>query len=378
MADRDAVADPVGTIYEASMDVALWPVVLDRIATHFDASFVGLADEDLLLGQSAARYHTNSRVDQQHIAAYASEYANNPDANDIYSFLPKMLVGRTVLRSNLQKDSEFVATNIYKYWLSRVGMHHMSITNIELNPRRFVFLNVSRDKSSSNFQAEEVGLIQSLAPHLRRVFAIHRRLAVAEAERQALDALPWGVLFIDAMGAVLSHNRAAEEILAAQDGLVLRRGRLFAAAPAEMARLEAAVRQAALSANGLALPPDALALPRPSRLRPLSVIVAPVGVSSPVAGERPPVALVFVADPERRVEPQATVLRRLYGLTAAEATLALALLQGDGLSEAADRLGIRLSTAKTQLQSVFAKTDTRRQAELVKLVLQGPAGLRLD
>jgi len=38
MADRDAVADLVGTIYEASMDVALWPVVLDRIATHFDAS----------------------------------------------------------------------------------------------------------------------------------------------------------------------------------------------------------------------------------------------------------------------------------------------------------------------------------------------------
>ena len=52
----------------------------------------------------------------------------------------------------------------------------------------------------------------------------------------------------------------------------------------------------------------------------------------------------------------------------AEARLAREIVDSAQLSEAADRIGVSLNTAKTQLRSVFAKTRTRRQADLVALL----------
>lgn len=48
------------------------------------------------------------------------------------------------------------------------------------------------------------------------------------------------------------------------------------------------------------------------------------------------------------------------------------------LSEAADRFGVAHTTVKTQLQSIFTKTDTNRQAELLRLLLKGLGGVRLE
>lgn len=62
-------------------------------------------------------------------------------------------------------------------------------------------------------------------------------------------------------------------------------------------------------------------------------------------------------------------LRADFGLTRAEARLALALAAGRSLAEAAELFGRKLSTIRSQLQQIFAKTGASRQAELVVLLL---------
>ena len=59
---------------------------------------------------------------------------------------------------------------------------------------------------------------------------------------------------------------------------------------------------------------------------------------------------------------------RLYRLTGAELRVLLALAQGLGGKEAADMLGIGEPTVRTHLQRIFAKTDTSRQADLLRLL----------
>jgi DNA-binding CsgD family transcriptional regulator len=59
---------------------------------------------------------------------------------------------------------------------------------------------------------------------------------------------------------------------------------------------------------------------------------------------------------------------RLFRLTPAEARLAAGIATGASLNEVADSLGIGRETARTQLRSVFAKTGTTRQAELVRII----------
>jgi DNA-binding CsgD family transcriptional regulator len=62
-------------------------------------------------------------------------------------------------------------------------------------------------------------------------------------------------------------------------------------------------------------------------------------------------------------------LRSHFGLTPAEARLALQLIAGETLRSAAVKLNITYETARTSLKKIFKKTETCRQAELVLTIL---------
>jgi DNA-binding CsgD family transcriptional regulator len=107
---------------------------------------------------------------------------------------------------------------------------------------------------------------------------------------------------------------------------------------------------------------------------PLQILVTPSVREDIFFGTRG-TALVFVSDPETQ-RTQADVLRTLYGLTPAEATVASLLAEGKSVKEIADRTTVRENSVRIHLKKIFDKTGTKRQAELVKVVLSGPATLR--
>jgi DNA-binding CsgD family transcriptional regulator len=67
-------------------------------------------------------------------------------------------------------------------------------------------------------------------------------------------------------------------------------------------------------------------------------------------------------------------LRSHFGLTPAEARLALHLVAGETLRSAAAKLNITYETARTSLKKIFKKTETCRQAELVLAILTALPG----
>jgi DNA-binding CsgD family transcriptional regulator len=62
-------------------------------------------------------------------------------------------------------------------------------------------------------------------------------------------------------------------------------------------------------------------------------------------------------------------LRSHFGLTQAEARLAIHLITGETLRSAAAKLSISYQTARTHLKNIFNKTGACRQAELVLVAL---------
>jgi DNA-binding CsgD family transcriptional regulator len=78
---------------------------------------------------------------------------------------------------------------------------------------------------------------------------------------------------------------------------------------------------------------------------------------------------VVIVDPELNVEPPAALLRRLYGLTTAEADVAVRVATGAELKQISAELGVSIATVRKHLQHLFEKTDTHRQAELVRFLL---------
>jgi DNA-binding CsgD family transcriptional regulator len=82
----------------------------------------------------------------------------------------------------------------------------------------------------------------------------------------------------------------------------------------------------------------------------------------------------MITDPERGKRARKEDLRRKFGLTPAEADVALKILKGDGRQAAAARLGIAATTVRAHLSHIFEKTGVRRQAELVRLLMQDERG----
>ena len=62
------------------------------------------------------------------------------------------------------------------------------------------------------------------------------------------------------------------------------------------------------------------------------------------------------------------IIARHYRLTPSELRVLLAVIEVGGVPEVAEALGIADTTVKTHLGSVYGKTGTSRQADLVKLV----------
>ena len=93
-------------------------------------------------------------------------------------------------------------------------------------------------------------------------------------------------------------------------------------------------------------------------------------------GPLPGAAAIFIQDPAENPKAPLDALAELYGLTAAERKVLELVAEGATPQDAADRLSVSLATVKTHLQHVFAKTNTGRQVDLVRLVVQATAPIR--
>ena len=201
----------------------------------------------------------------------------------------------------------------------------------------------------------------------------HGREALAEVT----DRLPIGVIMLDASGRILHTNRSASQILRAEDGLTLDRGRPAAVDSFENRDLQEKINRAVKDPTRRADPGgEVMIISRESGRRALSVMVGPLLVVRPEHVTDEARAILFIADTEGHQIDKTQNLETLYQLTHAEAELVRLISEGRSLEQVANERGVTINTVRSQLKQVFSKTDTNRQGELVHLVLSGVAAIR--
>ena len=83
-------------------------------------------------------------------------------------------------------------------------------------------------------------------------------------------------------------------------------------------------------------------------------------------------------DAARRQRPAEDTLRTRFGLTRAESRVALLRCDGRAPKNIAETIGVSVETVRSQMKSIFAKADVRRQIELVRLLLSNAAPVTLE
>jgi DNA-binding CsgD family transcriptional regulator/PAS domain-containing protein len=371
------VLDLIGLIYNAAGDAVRWPAFLKHLGNTLQTT------TNNLFCQAMPCRHGSAAVPIQSVGmdpAFLRSYLHYYRTVNFHLIRGGHLLreGRVYRSEALCPEAEEVRTEFYNDWIKPQGMGRALFGVISLRGNLASMINVVRPFGAKSFSEDDVRMVSALLPHLRMALQLHQRITRLESLQQAAtDALnrwPLGVILLNTQGQAVLMNRSASDILRQNDGLSLDASGLVTAQPNKTAVLRSLIQCAIQTSLGLDSNPGwALTLPRPSLKRALNVFVTPVCSNKRMFPEPGAAAVVFVSDPDGAEQSSEDVLGQLYGLSRAEAGVGALLIQGKDLKEVSAELQVSRETARTHLKRIFEKTGTRRQTELVHLVLRGPA-----
>jgi DNA-binding CsgD family transcriptional regulator len=328
-------------IYGAAVDPDRWPDALVRIEKMFKSTASGLYMIDTA-GSSMSEISlrgTHQALDKHHQA------------------------------SGFHRNSEHVNNR-----LSRQDLHHALDISLPISNNISTKFYMIRPRREGSFDKDEIEQFRHLAGHLKNAVKIGYRLARKESllggTEHLVDQMRLGIIYLDEHCRILKANRIAEGILERSDGLYTNNNAVIAKNTEDNKMLAMSIRQAvALHLHQSGDTPRLFSIQRSPGHRAFRVTTMPFPRSQNIFPIQRPAVALLINDPE--LDPSLAIkeFKHRYKLTTSEAGLAQKIASGFTLREAASRLGITYESARTYLKVIFQKTHTRKQSELVRLIL---------
>jgi DNA-binding CsgD family transcriptional regulator len=354
----EGVSSFIGRIYESVYAADAWHAIMHELMqrTGSRMAFVSWAD---VRHREYSRSNFYGR-DNSSFAIGADEYVE-----EMFRFDPSLEWASrhpdagVCDTSKIMPSDEFRAHPYVRWQESRFGTVHWCV--FFKPPVDDLSFAVSLHPAAADGPAskEQRELHRLLFEHMERALRLAARPPDVTASGEAL-------FILDVNGQVLSMSARAAQLVAAADGLMIERRRLSATSLQTTARLNCAIASAVKSGvvggagGGVRLERTAgrgdwlaLVSPCPRHLEHLPV-------RTPAA-----VLRIIETDPKASLSPAHA---ELFDLSPREAEVAGALLAGHSVESMCALLGISRNTAKAHLQSIFRKTGTNRQSELVHLL----------
>lgn len=352
-----------GAARAAALDASAWPELLSRICAIFDCKVAVLGFVDL---SHQALVHVESHgLRLPNLPAWA-EYRSRTWRHDRHA---RILSG--IETASIYSDADYALADVdesdeYIRWLNQLGvLHHLSFAVRDGD--LVASLGVHRSRADGPFSADERQKMASVAAtveHSLRVAVKQSVLALQTFWTGLTMSTARQLCLLDGCGRVL---RATPAFFEAEGGTIFIRSadqQLSARHRESDVRLKKALADAARAGRERSY---RLALASEGKAR-LLASVRPVSAPPSVRLYNQARVLVELYTTTETLDGSADLLRDVYGATAAEARVAIALARGDTLAEMADELGVSRETVRVHLKRLFQKTETNRQALLVRLV----------
>jgi DNA-binding CsgD family transcriptional regulator/PAS domain-containing protein len=371
---QNAVLELIQHLYAAPGTATGWRTFLEALRTSTGASSANLISHFPLARSSDIAAAAGTGADPEGATLYEEHWS----AQDPWAYSPRLspLTGTVFVGDALIPQGELRRTAFYADFGRRFDVVQVVGATIDAGAAGASVISINGSERRQPFSAAETALLTALMPHMQQALRLHRRILDAEQASNDLTGIiersNRAIFVIDAGGRIVFLNGAAALLASKRDGIAIDQGELHGAdgnTTTGLRRLMAdAIRTSTAGGGGAG---GVMTMGKPSGRRALVALVSPVSAADqlPVTTNRP-AALVLITDPESSVLIDALTLRKIFGLTPAEAKLTRLLTAGISLYEAAARLGLSRETVRTRIKVIFEKTGTHRQAELVSLVIR--------
>ena len=356
----EGFSEVVGRIYECTMTPELWPEVLSEVCRGVggQAGWIALHQPKLVRSSYPVQVGTDPTWQKR----LAEEFVA---LTPFMGIVHHVRVGEVWSVADVIDYDQFLEGRFYREWSQPQGIDDTIMGVLTKTPDAFTWLGVCLPVRATAAHKDRVA---QFLPHIERAMRISQILDFRAAQSAdliaAVQALPTGIVLVDASFAVRGANPAAERLMAETGALAIRNGRLVASRGEEGERLA----QALAACAGLRLDEagDSVLFATDEGKPDLLVQLVPLPRPHAHPGGDAVAALFLSAPSEPKVAPMEAFVRR-YRLTPSETRVLLAMLGGQTPRQIAETTGVSLPTVRTHLSHLYAKTETTRQADLVGL-----------
>lgn len=363
-------SDLVGRIYDCVAEPALWAQVLGDLTVRFEGVVTTMAVLDTENNEARfARAVGDQAIIKPLVTTYAPEMP-------FYSVIPRMELDVPVSMDTIYDmhgpgaQDVFLQSRIGREWFTPNRLADALCLALMKQSSRIgtLVITTSEDRPPiTQGQLDDLGVI---APHIRRAVMIGdlfgARLNEGELYKEILGELASPIFAVSSDMRLLFANRSAEDLLRQGTQVSLQMNRIcFKDAQAQLAITRAA---ALAERSEFALGSRAIGLPLDKNTRPAVAHVLPLQRRVEAGRISESVAAIFIAEAGVDPLPAIDALASLFGLTPAEKKVATHVASGLTRAEIAAMQGVSDGTIKSQLDSIFGKTETGNQRELQNLV----------
>ncbi|MGH1439077.1 MAG: helix-turn-helix transcriptional regulator [Cellvibrionaceae bacterium] len=376
-------------LYEASLNPDRWPYALEALCEDLNAEKVQMLyiDSQDFYFSFACSIGFDPKAHDITSGRFRRYLAEDPVANYGISHLDEIYADSRVIDPEVLR-----ASAMQKEIRDPVDMSQMLTSFMTDGTDDWSGICFFRGRNQPAFSAEDEATLERYAPHIKKATYIHKTIIgsakLKTIQHAVLDHLDSGILVVDEFHDVVICNKKAEEIMNETKAFKIKNNRIICRNGAENTRLhqsidealgqpssETSFRRIAIKLGGEKNDLSVLAVTTRLQLQALEEKKDNISINRPYYTAKIPSkksVMITLGSLVDKPNYSTDMLEDLFNLTPAEAALAVCLAEDRSLQEAADILGRKVGTVRVQLQTIFEKTDTNRQASLISLIASIP------
>lgn len=364
--------DFIPKIYETIVEPKKWAGVLRDFS-----SFCGAAEAQLALGDTLNReilhrprsFKCDPKILKQ-IDDFASKSGGEPQAFEVVSQYPI----RTWIPEEVAFGKSPDKLPLVGLTKDLLGVERAAALRLNATPIWFDGLTLNFKNGRGNITDEEIAISQIFLPHIAKAVEMSRPFLLLKqrfkAILSAIDRLQIGIVITDQKTDIITNNLIAEEFLAADNGLSRSTKRKLLT---RSGKLENTLAQQIFSAANTKDPTSfeaVISIPKRNGELPWVLEIFPLGNLDGEIDQQFKGAAVFITDPEKQEIVSTKGMEELFNLTRAELDVCELITRGFRAEDIAEERNTTLHTIRSQIKSLFMKTATSNQVDLVRLALK--------